>query len=210
MPTISVINKDGKSVGEMNLAENVFEAEPNPVLVTEVVTLQQIAARQGNSCIKTRGNVRGGGKKPWKQKGTGRARVGSIRSPLWKGGGTVFGPHPKNFQPKINRKKKRGALWSALSEKYRAGKIIVTEDIRFESPKTQQFVQMLDNFKVDGTVLMIVDKMHQNLMLSARNLPKVKTINVDNINIYDLLRYDWVIISQESVERLHSGVTENE
>ena len=190
MPKVTLYNIAGEAAGEFELNDSVFGVAYNEAVIHQAVVRQMSNERLGTHATKTRGLVRGGGKKPWKQKGTGRARVGSIRSPLWVGGGTVFGPTPRSYAKAMPRKARQLAVKSALSEKLRADELVILDQIEFDAPKTKQVVKMLDAFKADGKAL-IVDggEKAANTILSARNLPGVKALTADGINIYDLVHY---------------------
>ncbi|MGO4539595.1 50S ribosomal protein L4 [Paenibacillus sp. YIM B09110] len=202
MPTVKVLNVSGASVGELELAENVFGITPNATVMHSAVVLQQAAERQGTHKTKGRSEVRGGGRKPWKQKGTGRARQGSIRSPQWVGGGTVFGPTPRTYGFKLPRKVRRLAIKSALSSKVIANEIIVLDQLTFAAPKTKEFANILNNLKVDRKALVVTANYEDNVALSARNIPGVKFVAADGINVRDVLVYDKLIITKEAVEKV--------
>ncbi|MGO4369589.1 50S ribosomal protein L4 [Paenibacillus sp. MCAF20] len=202
MPTVKVLNVSGASVGELELAENVFGITPNATVMHSAVVLQQAAERQGTHKSKGRSEVRGGGRKPWKQKGTGRARQGSIRSPQWVGGGTVFGPTPRTYGFKLPRKVRRLAIKSALSSKVIANEIIVLDQLTFAAPKTKEFANILNNLKVDRKALVVTANYEDNVALSARNIPGVKFVAADGINVRDVLVYDKLIITKEAVEKV--------
>ncbi|MDQ0063971.1 50S ribosomal protein L4 [Paenibacillus harenae] len=202
MPTVKVLNVSGASVGELELAENVFGVTPNVPVMHSAVVLQQAAERLGTHKTKGRSEVRGGGRKPWKQKGTGRARQGSIRSPQWVGGGTVFGPTPRTYGFKLPKKVRRLAIKSALSSKVIANEIIVLDQLTFAAPKTKEFANILNNLKVDRKALVVTANYEDNVALSARNIPGVKFVVADGINVRDVLVYDKLIITKEAVEKV--------
>lgn len=202
MPTVKVLNVSGASVGELELAENVFGVTPNVSVMHSAVVLQQAAERHGTHKTKGRSEVRGGGRKPWKQKGTGRARQGSIRSPQWVGGGTVFGPTPRTYGFKLPKKVRRLAIKSALSSKVIANEIIVLDQLTFAAPKTKEFANILNNLKVDRKALVVTANYEDNVALSARNIPGVKFVAADGINVRDVLVYDKLIITKEAVEKV--------
>lgn len=202
MPKVTVFNVSGAQVGELELAENVFGIEPNAHVMHSAVLLQQAAERQGTHKTKGRSEVRGGGRKPWKQKGTGRARQGSIRSPQWVGGGVVFGPTPRSYGFKLPKKVRRLAIKSALSSKVVAENIIVLDQLAFAAPKTKEFASMLNNLKVDRKALVVTANYEDNVALSARNIPGVKFVAADGINVRDVLVYDKLIITKEAVEKV--------
>lgn len=203
MPKVTLYNIAGEAAGEFELNDSVFGVAYNEAVIHQAVVRQMSNERLGTPATKTRGLVRGGGKKPWKQKGTGRARVGSIRSPLWVGGGTVFGPTPRSYAKAMPRKARQLAVKSALSEKLRADELVILDQIEFDAPKTKQVVKMLDAFKADGKAL-IVDggEKAANTILSARNLPGVKALTADGINIYDLVHYTKLFMTKSAVEKI--------
>lgn len=202
MPKVTVFNVSGSQVGELELADSVFGIEPNTHVMHSAVVLQQAAERQGTHKTKGRSEVRGGGRKPWKQKGTGRARQGSIRSPQWVGGGTVFGPTPRTYGFKLPKKVRRLAIKSALSSKVIAENIIVLDQLTFAAPKTKEFASVLNNLKVDRKALVVTANYEDNVALSARNIPGVKFVAADGINVRDVLVYDKLIITKEAVEKV--------
>ncbi|RJX36668.1 50S ribosomal protein L4 [Paenibacillus pinisoli] len=202
MPKVTVFNVSGSQVGELELADSVFGIEPNTHVMHSAVVLQQAAERQGTHKTKGRSEVRGGGRKPWKQKGTGRARQGSIRSPQWVGGGTVFGPTPRTYGFKLPKKVRRLAIKSALSSKVIAENIIVLDQLTFAAPKTKEFAGILNNLKVDRKALVVTANYEDNVALSARNIPGVKFVAADGINVRDVLVYDKLIITKEAVEKV--------
>jgi len=202
MPKVTVFNVSGSQVGELELADSVFGIEPNTHVMHSAVVLQQAAERQGTHKTKGRSEVRGGGRKPWKQKGTGRARQGSIRSPQWVGGGTVFGPTPRTYGFKLPKKVRRLAIKSALSSKVIAENIIVLDQLTFAAPKTKEFAGILNNLKADRKALVVTANYEDNVALSARNIPGVKFVAADGINVRDVLVYDKLIITKEAVEKV--------
>lgn len=203
MPKVTLYNIAGQAAGEIELNDGVFGVEYNEAVIHQAVVRQMANERLGTHATKTRGLVRGGGKKPWRQKGTGRARVGSIRSPLWVGGGTVFGPLPRSHAKDMPRKARQLAVKSALSEKLRAGEIIVVDAIQFEAPKTKDVVKMLAAFDAAGKAL-IVDggEKSANTVLSARNIPGVKAYAPSGLNIYDLVHYTKLFLTKDAVEKI--------
>jgi large subunit ribosomal protein L4 len=202
MPKVTVYNVSGAQVGEVELSESVFGIQPNAHVLHSAVLLQQAAERQGTHKTKGRSEVRGGGRKPWKQKGTGRARQGSIRSPQWVGGGTVFGPTPRSYGFKLPKKVRRLAIKSALSSKVIANEIIVLDQLTFAAPKTKEFAGVLNNLKVDRKALVVTANYEDNVALSARNIPGVKFVAADGINVLDVLKHDKLIITKEAVEKV--------
>ena len=201
MASVSVYNMEGKETGKMELNDSIFAAPVNEHLVHMAVVLQLANKRQGTQKAKTRSEVRGGGRKPYRQKGTGRARQGSMRSPQWVGGGVVFAPKPRDYSFKLNKKVKRLALQSALSTKVAEGKIIVLDELTLSEVKTKEMVKVLGNIKCDNA-LIVMDGSNENVMLSARNIPAVKTASVNTINVYDLLKYNNLVVTKEAVEKI--------
>lgn len=200
MPKVKLYNIAGQETGEIELNDSVFGVDYNEAVIHQAVARQMANERLGTHATKTRGLVRGGGKKPWKQKGTGRARVGSIRSPLWVGGGTVFGPTPRSHAKDMPRKARQLAVKSALSEKLRANELIVIDAIDFEAPKTKNVVKMLADLHSEGKAL-IVDGA-RNTVLSARNIPGVKAYAPSGLNIYDIVNTDKLFLTQEAVKKI--------
>lgn len=203
MPNVTLYNVAGQAAGEIKLNDSVFGVEYNEAVIHQAVVRQMANERLGTHATLTRGLVRGGGKKPWRQKGTGRARVGSIRSPLWVGGGTVFGPTPRSHAKSMNRKARQLAVKSALSEKLRSNEIVVLDKIGFAAPTTKDAIKMLAAFHVEGKALIIDgDESVMNTVLSARNIPGVKAIAPSGINIYDLVHYTKLFITKSAVEKI--------
>ncbi|MBB3114289.1 large subunit ribosomal protein L4 [Paenibacillus phyllosphaerae] len=202
MPTVTVLNVKGQEVEKLELAENVFGIQPNVHVLHSAVLLQQAAERQGTHKTKGRSEVRGGGRKPWKQKGTGRARQGSIRAPQWVGGGTVFGPVPRTYGFKLPKKVRRLAIKSALSSKVIANDIIVLDQLTLAAPKTKEFAAILNNLNVARKALVVTANYEDNVALSARNIPGVKFVAADGINVLDVLVHDKLIITKEAVEKV--------
>lgn len=200
MPKVKLYNIAGQETGEIELNDSVFGVDYNEAVIHQAVVRQMANERLGTHATKTRGLVRGGGKKPWKQKGTGRARVGSIRSPLWVGGGTVFGPTPRSHAKDMPKKARQLAVKSALSEKLRANELIVIDAIDFEAPKTKNVVKMLADLHSEGKAL-IVDGA-RNTVLSARNIPGVKAYAPSGLNIYDIVNTDKLFLTQEAVKKI--------
>ena len=198
MATVSVLNMEGKEVGTMELSDAIFGAKINEHLVHMAVVQQLANNRQGTQSAKTRSEVRGGGRKPWRQKGTGHARQGSIRAPQWKGGGVVFAPTPRDYSFKLNKKEKRAALKSVLTSKVNESKFIVLDELKLDEIKTKKFKEVLDNLKV-SKALVIINENDKNIVLSARNLPAVKTALTNTINVYDILKYDTIVVTKDAV-----------
>jgi large subunit ribosomal protein L4 len=209
MPTVKVRNLKNKEVGEVTLSDSVFGAELNESLIHAAVINYQANGRQGTSATKTRGNVSGSGRKLWKQKGTGRARIASLRSPLWKGGGNVHGPQPRDWSYNMPKKMRRGALRSALSERLREGNLIVIDAIEFDTPKTKDFVNAISGLQLSegkkAVKTLIVDSLdNANLVLSSRNVEKTKVTNSFGLNIYDIIYHEKLVISKAAIEELNN------
>ncbi|MGV8154038.1 MAG: 50S ribosomal protein L4 [Alkaliphilus sp.] len=202
MPKIAVYNISGEQVSEMELSENIFGAKINEHVLYEVVKNQLANKRQGTQSAKTRSEVRGGGRKPWKQKGTGRARHGTIRSPLWTGGGVVFAPKPRDYSYTIPKKIKRLALKSALSAKVTNNEMIILEDLSFDAPRTKDMVNILKNLGIKRKALIVMSEKDDMVIRSANNIPGVVTALANTINVYDILKYDNFIITKAAVEKV--------
>ena len=202
MPTVAVYDMANKKVGDIELNESIFGVEMNAGLLHQAVVMQLAAQRLGTHATKTRGFVRGGGRKPWRQKGTGRARSGSTRSPIWVGGGTVFGPHPRSYAFRMPRKQRRLAIKCALSDKVKSGDFIVLESLDFDAPKTKQVVKLLQTFEIDNKALIITAEEAENVERSSRNIPGVKAINTTGLNVYDILNHDKLFVTKDAVARI--------
>jgi len=202
MPKVALYNVSGSQVGEVELSDAVFGIEPNKYVLYDAVVMQQASERQGTHKVKGRSEVRGGGRKPWKQKGTGRARQGSIRSPQWKGGGIVFGPTPRSYAYKLPKKVRRLAIKSALSSKVIDNEIIVLDQLTFNQPKTKQFTEILKNLNVERKALVVSANYDDNIALSTRNIPGIKFVSAEGINVLDVIGYDKLIITKEAVEKV--------
>ena len=202
MANVSVYNTDGKEVGTIELNDAVFGVELNEHLVHLAVVAQLANKRQGTQKAKTRSEVSGGGRKPWRQKGTGRARSGSTRSPLWVGGGTVFGPQPRSYAFRMPKKQRRLAIKCALSDKVASGDFIVLDHLQFDAPKTKSVVKMLGDFGVDAKSLIITLDENENVELSSRNIPGVKAINTMGLNVYDILNHTKLFITKAAIEKI--------
>ena len=198
MANVSVYNMEGKEVGTLELNDAVFGVEVNEHLVHLAVVAQLANKRQGTQKAKTRSEVSGGGRKPWRQKGTGHARQGSTRSPQWKGGGVVFAPTPRDYTIRLNKKEKRAALKSALTSRVQDNKFIVVDELKFDEIKTRKFQNVMDNLKVSKALVVLADN-NQNTVLSARNIAGVKTSQVGSINVYDILKYNTVVATKAAV-----------
>ena len=202
MPKIDVYDIKGKKVSEVELKEEVFGIEPNEELVQAAVVNYLANQRQGTQSTKTRAEVRGGGRKPWRQKGTGRARQGSIRAPQWIKGGIALGPKPRSYRYTINRKERQLAIKSVLSSKVLEHQLTVVDKISFEEIKTKNMVTALNNLKVEGKVLIMLSEKNENVQKSARNIEGVKTTLVNTINVYDLLKYNNLVVTLDTVKKL--------
>ncbi|MBQ6441149.1 MAG: 50S ribosomal protein L4 [Lachnospiraceae bacterium] len=201
MAKVSVFNMEGKEVGSLDLNDAVFGVEVNEHLVHMAVVQQLANNRQGTQKAKTRSEVRGGGRKPWRQKGTGHARQGSTRSPQWTGGGVVFAPVPRDYSFKLNKKEKRAALKSALSSRVQDGKLIVVDELKLDEIKTKQFANIMSNLKVEKA-LVVLSERNENVVMSARNLPAVKTALTNTINVYDILKYNTLVLTKDAVKSI--------
>ena len=208
MASVSVYNKEGKEVEKLELNDSVFAAPVNEHLVHRAVVLQLANKRQGTQKAKTRSEVRGGGRKPWRQKGTGHARQGSIRAPQWTGGGVVFAPVPRDYSFKMNKKEKAAAMKSVLTTKLNEEKLIVVDALDFEAPKTKEMKAVLDNLKV-AKALVVVDEAAVNAILSTNNLKEARGVYSNSISVYDILKYDTVVVTKSAVKAIeectHNG-----
>jgi large subunit ribosomal protein L4 len=198
MATVAVYNTEGKEVDKLELNDAVFGVEINEHLVHQAVVAQLANKRQGTQSAKTRAEVRGGGRKPWRQKGTGHARQGSTRSPQWTGGGVVFAPKPRDYSKKLNKKEKAGAMKSVLTSKVNEEKFIVLDEFKLDEIKTKKFVEVMNNLEVSKALVVTKDN-DKNVVLSAKNVPDVKTALTNTINVYDILKYDTVVITKDAV-----------
>ena len=198
MATVAVYNIEGKEVDKLELNDNVFGVEINEHLVHLAVVSQLANGRQGTQSAKTRSEVSGGGRKPWRHKGTGHARQGSTRSPQWTGGGVVFAPKPRDYSMKMNKREKQIAIKSALTSKVQDSKLIVVDEFKLDEIKTSKFAQILDNLKAPKALVVTKDK-DEKVVLSARNIPTVKTTMTNSINVYDILKYDSLVITKDAV-----------
>jgi len=198
MPTLDVVSQENKKVGSVTLADDVFGVEINYPLVHQVIKAQLAGRRQGTAKNKTKGEIRGGGAKPYKQKGTGNARRGSSRSSLMVGGGSNFGPQPRSYEQSTPKEMMRGALRSALSDRVKAKRVIIVDEFKLPSIKTKAFAEIKAKFNLEK--VLIVDEANQNLELSGRNVPKVRILRTEGINVYDVVRHDWLILTKKSVD----------
>jgi len=197
MNKVQVLDKSGQKIEEISVPQEILSYPIKEHLLYEAVVNLQANQRRGTASTKTRGEVRGGGRKPWRQKGTGRARAGSTRSPLWAKGGKVFGPKPRDYYYNLPKKVKRNALKSALTLKFSEKQLLVIKTLEFKKPKTKEGINFLDKFKLDSAL--IIDNHHnKNLFLSVRNIPKVKAIDYNQVNVYDILNHKWLIFSQNA------------
>ena len=201
MENVSIYNIEGKEVGSLELNDAIFGVEINEHLVHMAVVQQLANNRQGTQKAKTRSEVSGGGRKPWRQKGTGHARQGSTRAPQWTGGGVVFAPTPRDYSFKMNKKEKRAALKSALTSRVVDSKIVVLDEIKFNEIKTKNFANVMKNLKLDKALMVIGDN-DANVILSARNIPDVKVSQPNTINVYDILKYDTLVVTKDAVAKI--------
>jgi len=201
MATVPIKNLKGETVGSMELSDALFGVEVNEHAVHMAIVQYLANQRQGTKSTKTRAEVRGGGRKPWRQKGTGRARQGTIRAPQWVGGGVVFAPKPRDFSVRLNKKQKRLALKSALSDKVNQGKLVVLDNMDLPEVKTKAMVEVCDKLAVENALFVMAGS-NKNAMLSARNIPSIKTAAVNTINVYDILNYDNFVVTKEAVEQM--------
>lgn len=202
MPKVALYDMSGAQIGELELNDSVFGIEPNQAVMYDFVKMQLANKRVGTSSTKTRAEVKGSGKKPWRQKGTGRARVGSRRNPVWTGGGIVFGPKPRDFSYRLPRKVRKLAMKSALSSKVLENNLIVVDQLSFDEPRTKQMVATLQALNSGKKTLVITADGDANITKSARNIPGVKPLRVDYINVYDLLKYDTLLITKDAVAKV--------
>lgn len=207
MPTLPVYNMDGEQTGEITLADSVFGTKVNQALLHLAVVRYLAAARRGTAKAKTRGEVRGGGRKPWRQKGTGRARHGSRRSPIWTGGGVVFPPTPRDYSLDMPKKARRQALKSALSAKVQAGETIILSELAFAEPKTKAMLKVLANLKIDNEkALIVMAEKDENVIKSARNIPGVTTVLPEGVNVYNLLTHRRLVLTKDAVTKLEEAL----
>ena len=202
MPKIDVYNVDGKKTGDVELKEEIFGIIPNEDVVHSVVVNYLANQRQGTQSTKTRSEVSGGGKKPWRQKGTGRARKGSIRAPQWIKGGIALGPKPRSYSYRINKKEKRLAVKSVLSSKVAENELVVLDKLEMNEVKTKNMVKVLNNLKLEGKVLIVLPEKNENVQLSSRNIEGVKTSLVNNMNAYELLKYNKLVVTLDTVKKI--------
>ncbi|WLD93529.1 50S ribosomal protein L4 [Alkalihalobacillus sp. AL-G] len=202
MPKVTLYNQTGSQVGDIELNDNVFGIEPNESVLYDAVVMQQASTRQGTHAVKNRSAVSGGGRKPWRQKGTGRARQGSIRSPQWVGGGVVFGPTPRSYSYKLPKKVRRLAIKSALSSKVQENSMVILEELKFDAPKTKEMTTVLANFSAVSKTLVVTADYNESAALSARNIPGVTVVTADGVNVVDVLNHDKVLMTKDAVEKV--------
>ena len=202
MTKVSVLSQTGSSVGEIELSDAIFGIEPNEAILFEALVQQRASLRQGNHKVKNRSEVAGGGRKPWRQKGTGRARQGSIRSPQWRGGGIVFGPTPRSYAYKLPKKVRRIALLSALSSKVREENIIVLDGLAFDAPKTKEFIQVLKDLSINKKALIVTADLDETVALSARNIPGISVVTASSINVLDIVAHEKFVVTKAAVEKI--------
>lgn len=201
----NVINVKGEKVSDITLNENIFGIKPNDAVLYDAITLAQASQRQGTADTKTRSEVSGGGRKPWRQKGTGRARQGSTRAPHWYHGGVVFGPHPRTYGKKMNRKERVLALKSALSYKVKENEIIILDELNVKTPKTKDMIKLLNDIKAPKKTLIVVDELSDNLILATRNIPKVELLEASEINVLDIIGADGLVITKKALEMIEEA-----
>ncbi|EKN65166.1 LSU ribosomal protein L4P [Schinkia azotoformans MEV2011] len=202
MPKVALYNQAGSQVGEIELSDAVFGIEPNNNVLFDAIIMQRATRRQGTHKVKNRSEVSGGGRKPWRQKGTGRARQGSIRSPQWRGGGIVFGPTPRSYSFKLPKKVRRLAIKSALSTKVLGNDVVVLENLTIEAPKTKDMVQVLNALSLNKKVLIVTADADQTIELSARNIPGVTVVDANGVNVLDVMNHDKMVITKEAAEKV--------
>lgn len=202
MEKMKVLNTKGEKVSDVKLNETVWAIEPNDTVLYDAITLTRNAERQGTADTKTRSEVSGGGRKPWKQKGTGRARQGSTRAPHWPGGGIVFGPHPRSYSKKMNKKERRLALKSALSYKVIGSELVIIDSLNIADGKTKTMVNVLNDLKLNGNILLVVESLNENIVLATRNLPNVILLEASEINTYDVISADVMVVTSEAIKQI--------
>lgn len=198
MINIQLFNKDGSEAGNIELKEDIFAKDPKDHVIHSVLKWQLASMRQGTANSKTRAEVRGGGRKPWRQKGTGRARSGSIRSPLWRGGGVIFGPRPRDYCYSIPKKEKELAIKMILSDKIKSERFKVVENLEIDKPKTKNIMQILKNLKINNALL-VVDESHEKIGTAARNIKDIKPIKSRDLNVFDLLKFEWIVLDKKAL-----------
>lgn len=206
MTKVTLYKQDGTTNGEIELNSDIFGIEPNENVVFDAVIMQRASLRQGTHAVKNRSAVSGGGRKPWRQKGTGRARQGSIRSPQWRGGGIVFGPTPRSYSYKLPRKVRRLAIKSVLSQKVLDQKLVVVEALQFDAPKTKEFAQVLSNLNVDTKVLVVVESSNDFALLAARNIPNVTIVDETDVTVLDVVNNDKLLFTKAALSKVEEGL----
>lgn len=206
MTKVTLFKQDGTTNGEIELNSDIFGIEPNENVVFDAVIMQRASLRQGTHAVKNRSAVSGGGRKPWRQKGTGRARQGSIRSPQWRGGGIVFGPTPRSYSYKLPRKVRRLAIKSVLSQKVLDQKLVVVEALQFDAPKTKEFAQVLSNLNVDTKVLVVVESSNDFALLAARNIPNVTIVDETDVTVLDVVNNDKLLFTKAALSKVEEGL----
>ena len=206
MTKVTLFKQDGTTNGEIELNSEIFGIEPNENVVFDAVIMQRASLRQGTHAVKNRSAVSGGGRKPWRQKGTGRARQGSIRSPQWRGGGIVFGPTPRSYSYKLPKKVRRLAIKSVLSQKVLDNKLVVVEALQFDAPKTKEFAQVLSNLNVDTKVLVVVESSNDFALLAARNIPNVTIVDETDVTVLDVVNNDKLLITKAALSEVEEGL----
>ena len=206
MTKVTLYKQDGTTNGEIELNSDIFGIEPNENVVFDAVIMQRASLRQGTHAVKNRSAVSGGGRKPWRQKGTGRARQGSIRSPQWRGGAIVFGPTPRSYSYKLPRKVRRLAIKSVLSQKVLDQKLVVVEALQFDAPKTKEFAQVLANLKVDTKVLVVVESSNEFAQLAARNIPNVTVVDETQVTVLDVVNNDKLVLTKAALSKVEEGL----
>jgi large subunit ribosomal protein L4 len=202
MPQVALYNTSGEQVGQLELSEDIFGSPVNKTVLHDAVIKHLAGLRRGTHDTKTRAEVRGGGRKPWRQKGTGRARHGSIRSPIWRGGGVIFGPHPRDYSYELPRKVRRLAMKSALSSKVKNGNILVLEDLKLRSPRVKEMLEIMASLNIGKKALLVTLDKDPNVIYSSRNLPGVKAVQASGLSVYDILNHDQLIITKEALARV--------
>ena len=206
MPTVTLFKQDGTQNGDITLNDAIFGIEPNESVVFDAITMQRASLRHGTHAVKNRSAVRGGGRKPWRQKGTGRARQGSIRSPQWRGGGTVFGPTPRSYSYKLPKKVRRLAIKSVLSTKVIDEEIVIVDGLNFDAPKTKEFRAVLNNLDVNRKALVVLEDDNEFAKLSARNIPGVKVVAPNNVSVLDVVAHDKLILTKAALEKVEEAL----
>lgn len=202
MLKVALLNIKGEKIKDIELNESIFGIEPNDTVVYNAIVLAQASLRQGTHKVKTRSEVRGGGRKPWAQKKTGNARQGSIHSPQWRGGGIVFGPTPRDYDKKMNRKERRLALKSALSYKVADNELVAIDAFVIDSPKTKDMIEIMSNLKIEKSVLIVVKELTDNIILASRNLSNIKVVSANEVNTFDVVAYDYLLIAEEAIRAI--------